>query len=87
MGIYSHPKGNIWALMVFLDGFPDFVSIGHINSGSSVWRFDLQRPALESLGDSLGGNLGCSDAVIIRQITTSGRTGWAHTDTDDPLFP
>lgn len=35
-------------------------------------------PAKTSLGiyaDSLGGNLGCSDAVIIRQIPPSGRTG------------
>lgn len=45
-------------------------------------------PAKTSFGicARLPGNLGSSDAVIIRQIMTSGRTGLEHTDTDDPLF-
>lgn len=53
----------------------------------NLWLFYMQRPALICpVPDFLGGNLRCSDAVISRQITTSGRTGLEHADTDDPLF-
>ena len=61
--------------MAFLDDSLVLYQIRNINSVSNLWLFYLQRPAWVSVLDSLGGNLGCSDAVIIRQIPTSGRTG------------
>ena len=61
--------------MAFLDDSLVLCQTGNINSVSNLWLFYLQRPVSVSVLNSLGGNLGCSDAVIIRQILTSGRTG------------
>lgn len=79
-GIFYHPEGicyhqKSWVLMAFLDDSLVLYQIRNINSVFNLWLFYLQRPAWLSVLDSLGGNLGCSDAVIIRQIRTSGRTG------------
>lgn len=55
MGDLLSPQGKHLGIDGVFGWFPDFISIGHINSVSNVWLFDLWRPALVSVGDSLGG--------------------------------